>query len=59
MTVDFIVISVLLFQFHKGTIKTKNRAEYQVYTHLFQFHKGTIKTILLLLLMRLILISIP
>ena len=37
-------IELILFQFHKGTIKTKQ--VYRLYRkHLiFQFHKGTIKT---------------
>ena len=33
-----------IFQFHKGTIKTKVRLSVLVLDTLFQFHKGTIKT---------------
>ena len=35
----------LLFQFHKGTIKTFFTKHYFVGCPLFQFHKGTIKTL--------------
>ena len=34
----------MLFQFHKGTIKTHNQAWNVAYANQFQFHKGTIKT---------------
>ena len=34
----------MLFQFHKGTIKTNAGAIVDVNSKLFQFHKGTIKT---------------
>ena len=34
----------LLFQFHKGTIKTLSQRLNLRKTQLFQFHKGTIKT---------------
>ena len=33
-----------MFQFHKGTIKTKLRQQHHGLTKEFQFHKGTIKT---------------
>ena len=33
-----------IFQFHKGTIKTKKSRRSIAVTKLFQFHKGTIKT---------------
>ena len=33
-----------LFQFHKGTIKTKLKFVFIMLLMLFQFHKGTIKT---------------
>ena len=33
-----------LFQFYKGTIKTKVTKTFNVYAMEFQFHKGTIKT---------------
>ena len=33
-----------LFQFHKGTIKTKDRYTISSTSFQFQFHKGTIKT---------------
>ena len=36
--------SVPAFQFHKGTIKTPNSADYLLSFVEFQFHKGTIKT---------------
>ena len=32
------------FQFHKGTIRTKQDYKDQIEKHLFQFHKGTIRT---------------
>ena len=32
------------FQFHKGTIRTKEGKEVQLPFSLFQFHKGTIRT---------------
>ena len=34
----------LLFQFHKGTIKTRLKDYLDFILMLFQFHKGTIKT---------------
>ena len=34
----------ILFQFHKGTIKTKPLSDSYSIEELFQFHKGTIKT---------------
>ena len=34
----------ILFQFHKGTIKTKKELEAEQDEQVFQFHKGTIKT---------------
>ena len=38
------LMPILLFQFHKGTIKThRSYKDYDQY-HKFQFHKGTIKT---------------
>ena len=33
-----------IFQFHKGTIRTKNINEDTTSKVLFQFHKGTIRT---------------
>ena len=33
-----------IFQFHKGTIKTKSVGGYYIRHGRFQFHKGTIKT---------------
>ena len=36
--------SSLLFQFHKGTIKTKRFMQITTEMTKFQFHKGTIKT---------------
>ena len=33
-----------LFQFHKGTIKTKDEVKKRITECSFQFHKGTIKT---------------
>ena len=35
---------VLRFQFHKGTIKTRNLLRAVRLSQAFQFHKGTIKT---------------
>ena len=32
------------FQFHKGTIKTRQHFEFCLAYLIFQFHKGTIKT---------------
>ena len=37
-------ISLVRFQFHKGTIKTGARVVALPYRRTFQFHKGTIKT---------------
>ena len=37
--------SLLLFQFHKGTIKPKGKKLTEGAKHEFQFHKGTIKPI--------------
>ena len=37
----------LLFQFHKGTIKTQQPVTSSLQGQRFQFHKGTIKTIFL------------
>ena len=34
----------LLFQFHKGTIRTYLSAGASLFSQLFQFHKGTIRT---------------
>ena len=34
---------MMLFQFHKGTIKPKTQTRRLVNSHEFQFHKGTIK----------------
>ena len=34
----------MVFQFHKGTIKTAYQKIYQDFYRKFQFHKGTIKT---------------
>ena len=35
--------ALLVFQFHKGTIKAKKTAAFDDSSKLFQFHKGTIK----------------
>ena len=35
---------VVLFQFHKGTIRTGLEKKYIVTIYKFQFHKGTIRT---------------
>ena len=35
---------LLLFQFHKGTIKTYYMSLREILVYVFQFHKGTIKT---------------
>ena len=37
--------TIIIFQFHKGTIKTVNLATLADGGKLFQFHKGTIKTL--------------
>ena len=42
--IDRYLQTVKLFQFHKGTIKTK-RVRIRCARELFQFHKGTIKTV--------------
>ena len=34
----------IIFQFHKGTIKTSEAKRMANYVYKFQFHKGTIKT---------------
>ena len=34
----------LIFQFHKGTIKTDMKVDFLMPIPIFQFHKGTIKT---------------
>ena len=39
------VLATLMFQFHKGTIKTVNRNIERIRIPEFQFHKGTIKTL--------------
>ena len=36
--------AIFVFQFHKGTIKTRFVSLYPYILYLFQFHKGTIKT---------------
>ena len=36
---------LVIFQFHKGTIKTSKNRSYNLNQHIFQFHKGTIKTL--------------
>ena len=38
----------LLFQFHKGTIKTRILIIFLLLAQKFQFHKGTIKTFIFL-----------
>ena len=38
-------ITELLFQFHKGTIRTINQCSRSLHHHEFQFHKGTIRTV--------------
>ena len=37
--------AIIIFQFHKGTIKTFTGSEDDKPALIFQFHKGTIKTI--------------
>ena len=37
-------LPIIIFQFHKGTIKTWFQAVSSTIDGLFQFHKGTIKT---------------
>ena len=39
-----VITSSLLFQFHKGTIKTVRNVGIPDILRRFQFHKGTIKT---------------
>ena len=34
----------MLFQFHKGTIRTKPKVDSRTSIFIFQFHKGTIRT---------------
>ena len=34
----------MIFQFHKGTIKTIKKSNTTFTSNIFQFHKGTIKT---------------
>ena len=53
------VLATLLFQFHKGTIKTQVVIIRRVFLLKFQFHKGTIKTDLCFRLNRCLSISIP
>ena len=36
---------MILFQFHKGTIKTPKLTAFLTAVFQFQFHKGTIKTV--------------
>ena len=38
------LVAILWFQFHKGTIKTQLRLRILHFLFEFQFHKGTIKT---------------
>ena len=49
----------LLFQFHKGTIKTRPQAKGRYLLVRFQFHKGTIKTSSSTLIALILAISIP
>ena len=49
----------MLFQFHKGTIKTFKIRPSLLNPILFQFHKGTIKTVRATSLLATHLISIP
>ena len=35
---------ITIFQFHKGTIRTRYALSARLLTSLFQFHKGTIRT---------------
>ena len=39
---------IRLFQFHKGTIRTKEGRGLLMQVLLFQFHKGTIRTLILI-----------
>ena len=48
-----------LFQFHKGTIKTRTLIIFLPLVLKFQFHKGTIKTSLSISIVAISLISIP
>ena len=41
---EILIIAILIFQFHKGTIKTTLAQEEGQGVQVFQFHKGTIKT---------------
>ena len=40
-----VMFANILFQFHKGTIKTTKELHNAVIAGYFQFHKGTIKTL--------------
>ena len=39
------ILFAIIFQFHKGTIKTPSDYRLEDLLAAFQFHKGTIKTI--------------
>ena len=41
------LVSNILFQFHKGTIRTLDTIPQPEFDALFQFHKGTIRTTVL------------
>ena len=49
----------LLFQFHKGPIKTAGRRLRKIFIGLFQFHKGPIKTLSAFTSTKSMTISIP
>ena len=49
----------LIFQFHKGTIRTQGRKSDVYYKKEFQFHKGTIRTSFITHSCYTIIISIP
>ncbi len=51
--------AALIFQFHKGTIRTPLRSFTTLPSQKFQFHKGTIRTSLDILLHQIDEISIP
>ena len=56
---DAVRLLDMLFQFHKGTIKTQVISIRLVSLHRFQFHKGTIKTFINCLHSIALTISIP
>ena len=44
--------AILIFQFHKGTIRTSISTTRFRNFNLFQFHKGTIRTVILCLILK-------